>query len=257
MNYYERHLGDYSKDTRWLSTYQHGVYTLLLDWYYTHEKPIPLDIVFRIVQARSGPERKAAQEVIDTFFDVSKEAGFAHNKRADIDIAKYVVKCGTNSLNAKARWDATGIPTASQSQCEQVCETDAHQAPSTSNQSPAKEKTPVVPRGDEPSVVVSAYHAALPKCARMEVMTPKRKKRIANASKLAKQISSEQGWEWDAAEFWAAYFAECSNDPWMRGEVANPKSATWKQNLDVLLAEDRFATVMDRAISSMRGSIDE
>jgi hypothetical protein len=39
----------------------------------------------------------------------------------------------------------------------------------------------------------------------------------------------------------------------MRGEVPNPKNPRWKQNLDVLLAEDRFASVMDRAIESMRG----
>jgi hypothetical protein len=38
----------------------------------------------------------------------------------------------------------------------------------------------------------------------------------------------------------------------MRGEVANPKNPNWKQNLDVLIAEDRFAGVMDGAIAAMR-----
>lgn len=246
MNYYKRHLGDYAKDTKHLTTYQHGVYAVLLDWYYASEKPIPLTLAYKIVQARSGPERRACDEVLETCFDLSKSIGFAHSKRADIDIAKYRVKQEANSLIA--------IERESTKRAQNVVETCSKREPShkpiaTSHK---KDKAPVVPKGDESAAVVSAYHHALPKCQRMEVMTAKRKRRIANATKLAKQIASEQGWDWDPAEFWSAYFAECSSDPWMRGEVPNPKSATWKQNLDVLLAEDRFATVMDRAISGMR-----
>lgn len=255
MNYYQRHIGDYSKDTRFLSTYQHGVYALFLDWYYSNERPIPLELAYRIVQARSGPERRAVDEVLNTFFDLIKTPGFAHNKRADIDLSKYRVKSEANSLIAKEGWDAKRMRNAERNASQTQCERNASHKPIASNQE--KAKTPVVPKGDEAAVVVTAYHQALPKCRRMEVMTPKRKRRIALASKLAKQIASEQGWDWNPTEFWEAYFAECSNDPWMRGEVPNPKSATWKQNLDVLLAEDRFASVMDRAISGMRGSDDE
>lgn len=103
MNYYKRHLGDYARDTGWLTTYQHGVYVLLLDWYYSNERPIPLDLVYRIVKARSGPERRAVDEVIAAFFDVTKQPGFAHNKHADIEVAKYQAKRKANSLIAKER----------------------------------------------------------------------------------------------------------------------------------------------------------
>lgn len=107
-----------------------------------------------------------------------------------------------------------------------------------------------VPAGDA-AAVVEAYHRILPKCQRISVLNPKRKKRIAAASKLARQVSAEQGWDWKAGQFWDSYFGECAADPWMRGEVANPKNPAWVQSLDVLLAEDRFAGVMDRAIASM------
>jgi uncharacterized protein YdaU (DUF1376 family) len=103
MNYYKRHLGDYARDTGWLTTYQHGVYALLLDWYYANEKPIPLALAPRIVKARSGPEKRAVEEVISTFFDVSKGDGFAYSKRADLDIANYITKSLNNSLIAKDR----------------------------------------------------------------------------------------------------------------------------------------------------------
>lgn len=103
VNYYQRHLGDYAKDTGWLSTYQHGVFALLLDWYYANEKAIPLPIAYRIVKARSGPERRATDEVLLAFFDLNKDPGFAHNKHADEVIAKYKVKSEVNSLIAKER----------------------------------------------------------------------------------------------------------------------------------------------------------
>jgi hypothetical protein len=113
--------------------------------------------------------------------------------------------------------------------------------------------TPIAPRGVV-GVVIDAYHAALPKCQRCEVVTPKRQKRIQLADKLARKLCEEQGWEYSAADFWRSYFDECAQDAWMRGEVPNPKNPKWKQNLGVLLAEERFASVMDAAISSMRAA---
>jgi hypothetical protein len=69
---------------------------------------------------------------------------------------------------------------------------------------------------------------------------------------LAKSICAAKGWDYDAGQFWDSYFQECADDPWLRGDVPNPKNPRWKQNLDVLLAEDRFAHIMDSAIALMR-----
>lgn len=103
-------------------------------------------------------------------------------------------------------------------------------------------------------VVLAAYHDLLPNCRRIAVLNPKRRKRIQLADKLAKQVCRSQGWDYDAEAFWRAYFGQCLLDPWLRGDVANPRNPDWKQNLDVLLAEDRFAQIMDRAISRMEAA---
>jgi hypothetical protein len=114
--------------------------------------------------------------------------------------------------------------------------------------------TPIVPKGDSSAdAVLDAYHEILPACQRISVLNDKRRKRIAAAVKLAKRVCADQGWDYEPVEFWRAYFTECAADAWMRGEVPNPRNPSWKQNLDVLLAEDRFAGVMDQAIASMRG----
>lgn len=115
--------------------------------------------------------------------------------------------------------------------------------------------TPIVPTGDgSAEAVVEAYNRILPLCQSVSVLNDKRRRRIAAAVKLAKSVCKQQGWKYVPSEFWSAYFSECAQDPWMRGEVPNPRNPSWKQNLDVLLAEDRFAGVMDRAIAAMRGA---
>lgn len=104
------------------------------------------------------------------------------------------------------------------------------------------------------TVVLAAYHDILPRCQHVSVLNPKRVKRIQAADKLARQVCRNQGWEYDADAFWRAYFGQCSNDPWLRGEVANPRNPRWRQNIDVLLEEDRFAKIMDQALSGMEAA---
>jgi hypothetical protein len=109
---------------------------------------------------------------------------------------------------------------------------------------------------DSPSpvvaVVIAAYHDTLPRCQRCEVLTPQREKRIATADKLARSACRQLGWDYDPDTFWRAYFAECADDAWLRGDVPNPKNARWKQNLAVLIDDERFGQIMDRAIAAMR-----
>jgi uncharacterized protein YdaU (DUF1376 family) len=88
VNYYKRHLGDYAAATRHLSLLEHGVYTLLLDWYYVNERPLPADeaAVARLVGARSKDERSAVSQILREFFDL-RESGW-HHARCDAEIAE-------------------------------------------------------------------------------------------------------------------------------------------------------------------------
>lgn len=107
---------------------------------------------------------------------------------------------------------------------------------------------------DQVAQVLAAYHAALPACQQISVLNEKRRKRVRAAVALARQVCKSQGWQYIASEFWDAYFAECAKDEWLRGDKPNPNNPKWRQNIDVLLAEDRFAEIMDRAIAAMRGA---
>ncbi len=86
MNYYERHLGDYARDTGHLSMLEHGAYGLLLDRYYATEAPIPAAQVYRIARALSKLERAAVDAVLAEFFRLV-DGGWT-NARADAEIGK-------------------------------------------------------------------------------------------------------------------------------------------------------------------------
>lgn len=85
MNYYQRHLGDYARDTGHLTLLEHGVYGALLDWQYGTEKPLPEEetAVHRICRALSKAEKNAADRIKKEFFG---ESGW--NKRCKAELKK-------------------------------------------------------------------------------------------------------------------------------------------------------------------------
>jgi uncharacterized protein YdaU (DUF1376 family) len=105
MHHYSRHVGDYRKDTPHLSQAQHGAFTLLLDWYYASEKPLPndLDLLCRIAAAVKTDERKNIETVLGYFF-VLKPDNCWHQKRCDKEIAVYQARSRGGKDGMKSRY---------------------------------------------------------------------------------------------------------------------------------------------------------
>jgi uncharacterized protein YdaU (DUF1376 family) len=116
MHYYQFNIGDYQSHTSHLSDIEDLVYRRLLDWYYLHECPIPLDEseVSRQIRMRSHTESIAI--VLQEYFERT-DNGWIHH-RANKEIAKADEKSEKASASAKARWnkkDANALPTQSDS----------------------------------------------------------------------------------------------------------------------------------------------
>ena len=88
MKYYRRYVGDYLRDTARLSMMEHGAYTLLLDYYYADEKPLPTDKneLYTMVRAMTPADRKAVDKVLSLYF-ISTGDGH-RNARADREMEK-------------------------------------------------------------------------------------------------------------------------------------------------------------------------
>jgi uncharacterized protein YdaU (DUF1376 family) len=116
MHYYQFNIGDYQSHTSHLSEIEDLVYRRLLDWYYLHEIPIPLDEseVSRQIRMRSHTESIAI--VLQEYFERTDD-GWIHH-RANKEIAKAGDKSEKASASAKARWskkDANALQTQSES----------------------------------------------------------------------------------------------------------------------------------------------
>jgi uncharacterized protein YdaU (DUF1376 family) len=116
MHYYQFNIGDYQSHTSHLSETEDLVYRRLLDWYYLHEIPIPLDEseVSRQIRMRSHIESIAI--VLQEYFERTND-GWIHH-RANKEIAKAGDKSEKAKASANARWgkkDANALQTQSES----------------------------------------------------------------------------------------------------------------------------------------------
>lgn len=139
MNYYERHLGDYARDTAHLSAMEVGIYDLLLDRYYATEAGIPVEMVHAVARVRSKQDKAIADGVLRQYFYILNGA-WMHKKCEEV-IQKYREKSAKAAASAHRRWDAKAMPThsegmaiAPETHAEGISEKHANQYPVTSTQ---------------------------------------------------------------------------------------------------------------------------
>jgi len=116
MHYYQFNIGDYKSHTEHLSEMEDLTYRRLLDWYYLHETPIPLDLTETARQIRMRSHSDCITLVLQEYFERTND-GWIHH-RANAEILKAGDKSQKASESAKARWkkkDANALPTQSES----------------------------------------------------------------------------------------------------------------------------------------------
>jgi uncharacterized protein YdaU (DUF1376 family) len=117
MHYFQFNIGDYQSHTAHLSDIEDLAYRRLLDWYYLHESPIPLDLNEVSRQIRMRPHSDCIASVLNEYFSHTSD-GWIHH-RANKEIAKVGEKSEKASESAKVRWnkvkDANAMPTQSDS----------------------------------------------------------------------------------------------------------------------------------------------
>jgi len=81
LNFYRRFPSNYANDTRHLTFAEHGAYTLMLDYCYAQERPLPADPaeIHELMCARTKAERDAIDSVLAGFFRLTKR-GYTQKK---------------------------------------------------------------------------------------------------------------------------------------------------------------------------------
>lgn len=116
MHYYQFNIGDYKSHTEHLSEMEDLTYRRLLDWYYLHESPIPLDELEVARQIRMRSHSDCIAVVLREYFERTDD-GWIHH-RANKELAKAGDKSQKASESAKARWNRQKDANALQTQSE-------------------------------------------------------------------------------------------------------------------------------------------
>lgn len=149
MHTYDKHVGDYIRDTVGLSMTEDGAYNRLLDQYYLRELPLPLDHreLYRLARCQLPAERKAVDYIIGRYFDRTDD-GYVQ-KRCEQNIAAYHGKSHKAAEASRTRWErerkrkadamrthSDGTPDAMRTGMRTRCEPDAIHLPPTINPVP-------------------------------------------------------------------------------------------------------------------------
>jgi uncharacterized protein YdaU (DUF1376 family) len=154
VNYYEHHLGDWAAATGHLTWDEDMAYTRLLRAYYHYERAIPDGQQYRLAKAATASQRKAVDQVLAEFFELRE--GHYHQKRADVEVARFQDKQRKAKASADIRWahterNANASPNAMRTHSEgnalQTPDTRHHRNTSLLTQAPA---FPPKSRPDEP-----------------------------------------------------------------------------------------------------------
>lgn len=102
MNYYSHHIGDFNNATIHLTEIEECMYHRALAWYYSNEKPLPVDKaqVYRFLRARTAATKAAVDAILGDFF-TAEDDGW-HQSRCDEEISAYKEKAEVASKAGKA-----------------------------------------------------------------------------------------------------------------------------------------------------------
>jgi uncharacterized protein YdaU (DUF1376 family) len=132
MHYYQHHIGDFIKDTSFLTNEEIGIYMKLIWLYYDTEKPLTKDFSMLAIKVGARDKQISVCAMLNMYFD-EQEDGW-HHSRCDKEIAEYhgfiesKSKAGKASAERRLNMKSTGV--------EQVLNTKTTDVQLTTNHKP-------------------------------------------------------------------------------------------------------------------------
>jgi uncharacterized protein YdaU (DUF1376 family) len=102
MHYYQHHIGDFIKDTSFLTNEEIGIYLKLIWLYYDSEKPLPNNLFELGMKTGTRDNRVNLEGLLGMFFVLDMENQCWHHTRCDKEIAHYKQQLTTASKAGKA-----------------------------------------------------------------------------------------------------------------------------------------------------------
>jgi uncharacterized protein YdaU (DUF1376 family) len=149
MHYYQHHIGDFIKDTNFLSNEEVGIYLKLLWLYYDTEEPLPNNLELLSKKVGAYHIKDKVQELLNCFFNLQE--GFWHHARCDQEITDYheFIQSKSRAGKASAQRRANTRPT----DVEQALNDRSTTVQLTTNHKPLTNNQYIEPKSPKGSLV--------------------------------------------------------------------------------------------------------
>jgi len=99
MHYYQHHIGDFIKDTSYLTNEEIGIYMKLIWLYYDTEQPLHNNIKILLMKLNSRDKMDEVLNILHLFFVLDEEENVWRHTRCDKEIADYQAFCAKQKAN--------------------------------------------------------------------------------------------------------------------------------------------------------------
>lgn len=97
MHYYQHHIGDFIKDTSFLTNEEVGIYMKLIWLYYDTEKPLPNELKTLSLKVGARDKEFVVHDILVNFFVLQENEW--HHTRCDKEILEYAEYCAKQKAN--------------------------------------------------------------------------------------------------------------------------------------------------------------
>lgn len=139
MHYYQHHIGDFIKDTSFLTNEEVGIYLKLLWLYYDTEQPLPNSIFELSMKVNARDQQDTLVGILEMFFTLRNDQW--HHNRCEKEISFYkqqletASKAGRASAAKRALNRNSTVVERSLDSCSTVVQPTNNQEPITNNHS--------------------------------------------------------------------------------------------------------------------------
>jgi uncharacterized protein YdaU (DUF1376 family) len=102
MHYYQHHIGDFIKDTSFLTNEEIGIYLKLIWLYYDSEKPLPNNLFELGMKTATRDNQEVLEGLLEMFFVLDEQNKCWHHTRCDKELEHYKQQLTTASKAGKA-----------------------------------------------------------------------------------------------------------------------------------------------------------
>jgi len=257
MHYYQHHIGDFIKDTSFLTNEEVGIYLKLLWIYYDTESPLPNSMFELSMKVNAREKQEALKGILEMFFNLSEDGW--HHTRCDKEIAFFHQQIDTASRAGKASAAKRAMNKTLTSVEPEFNERSTSVQP-TNNQEPITiNHEPVIKEG-KPSLSGTAF----PPCPHMEI--------LKLWSKNLPHLTQHRSWEgnrqanmrqrWiqagkpsayspegyktteEGLKWWDSFFGYIANDTSLANGFET-KGRTWRPDLEWVVNATNFQKIID------------